>query len=284
MAEPTPIHKPTGQRARVAAFMSGSGTNVRRLLELERKLAASAAGSPFEVVVLVTDTADRTECRAHEIARDFGELRVVELDIRQFYRERGRRRVTLKTDVDFEVRDEWTARLAELVAPYQPEIGALGGFEPLTNITGHFPCVNVHPGDLSVLVDGGRYLVGLHTVPVRRAILSGRTELRSSTILATPYTRKLEMDEGPVLMISEPLPIELPADMDLERLRQDEALLEEIAKGHQGRLKEVGDWEIFSLTVELVAEGRFALGEAGTVFFDGEPTSCGVRLPCPGLV
>ena len=55
-----------------------------------------------------------------------------------------------------------------------------------------------------------RILVGLHTVPVERAILEGLDSMRSSVIVAQPYTGSGgEMDSGPILAISEPVPIDL---------------------------------------------------------------------------
>jgi len=280
MQEPRPIHDPSQGPASVAAFMSGSGTNITRLLELERTLQERGESS-FHVSVIVTDCADASRCNARKIASEFGGLPLVELDIRDFYRERGLKRISLATQEGYQAREEWTRELERLLRPFAPDMGAYGGFVPLTNICRTFPCINVHPGDLSVIVNGKPYLVGLHTVPIKRAILMGLHELRSSTILATPYTEKLEMDEGPVLLISEPLPIELPDEETPDSLSSPdkEDLLERVASEHQDRLKEVGDWVVFPLTVRLAAEGRFALDGEGRVFFDGVPVEHGVRLP-----
>lgn len=266
--------------------MTGSGTNVRALLRQEEDLRRKPGTSPYQVVVLVTDNADPKECKAREIAAQSGNIPVVELDIREFYRKRGEKRVTVATPPGRRIREEWTRELLGLIRSYGAEIGAFGGFVPLTNLCADLPCINIHPGDLSVLQEGKRYLVGLHTIPIKRAILSGRGELRSSTILATPYTEKLEMDEGPVLMISEPLALEFPAGLGPKELEEEEKgkALEQMARRHQERLKERGDWVIFPLTVKLVAEGRFGLGEGGQVYFEGRLTECGVKLPFPGLL
>lgn len=279
MSTPAPLYTPKESPAHVAAFMSGSGSNVTRLLELQQKLT-SEGSCPFEVVALVTDNPDPEECRAREIAAEFGELPLIELDIKAFYRDRGHPRVSIKSDRGYEIREEYSDQLWSMLEPYSPDIAALGGFVPLTNLVGKLPTINVHPGDLSVMRDGQRYLVGLHTIPIKRAILMGIGELRTTTILATPYTKKLEMDEGPVLAISRPLPIELPDEVTLDDLKMaaNKGRLEELAKEHQNRLKEVGDWEVFPLTVKLVAEGRFALDDSSKVHFDGEPLECGVKL------
>jgi phosphoribosylglycinamide formyltransferase-1 len=276
-----PIVAPKKRPVRVAGFMSGSGSNITRLLERERMLAQRPQGSPFTVCVLVTDNPDRTQCNAHRIAEDFGGLPVVESDIKAYYRERGEKKVSIATPQGFAIREEWTDRLLDRLKPYGPDLGAFGGFIPLTNCCARLPCINVHPGDLSVMRDGKPYLVGLHTVPIKLAILAGIGELRTTTILATPYTQKLEMDEGPVLLISEPLKIAMPNGLSLEALSRPEnaPTLEKMASEHQNLLKEVGDWQVFPLTVELVAEGRFALDESKAVYFDGRRIERGVKLP-----
>ena len=47
---------------------------------------------------------------------------------------------------------------------------------------------------------------------------------------------------------------------------------------NQDRLKEAGDWVVFPMTLQYVAEGRFAADESGAVYFDGEPVPAGLRL------
>jgi hypothetical protein len=152
----------------------------------------------------------------------------------------------------------------------------------LTNMAEDFPCLNVHPGDLTYLRDGKRHLVGLHTVPIERAILAGLTALRSSVIVATPFHGDgSDMDSGPILGMSPPVPVDLQGT-SVEALRTIAAerpaarppggygdLLERIAAHNQRLLKEGGDWIVFPPVVFLVAQGRFALGPTGEVFFRG---------------
>lgn len=96
--------------------------------------------------------------------------------------------------------------LRELVLPWKIDFGVLAGFVPLCNITADLPCLNVHPGDLTVETDGRRILAGLHFKPVETAILAGHPALRSSVILAQPFegSGEAEMDSGPVLGVSRP--------------------------------------------------------------------------------
>jgi len=55
-------------------------------------------------------------------------------------------------------------------------------------------------------------------------------------------------------------------------------LLKKIAKEHQNKLKELGDWKIFPLTLEWIAEGRFAIDENRKIYFDGKLVENGYRL------
>ena len=47
-----PIFDPAkvGRPMRVAAFMSGSGTNIMKLIELEKRLKAEEGAAPFQVL------------------------------------------------------------------------------------------------------------------------------------------------------------------------------------------------------------------------------------------
>jgi len=283
VSEPRPLYPHVERPARVGIFLSGGGSNARVLLSEHRRLGPA---SPIEPVCLVTDAPDDPRCGARALSERFG-IPVVGLDIRAFYRERGLKRVSVRTPEGCKVREEWTDRLRELLAPYRLDFAAFAGFEPLTNLVADFPCLNVHPGDLTFLKDGRRYLVGLHTVPIERAILLGHTQLRSSVIVARPFHGDgSDMDSGPVLGLSEPVPVDLKGH-SLEELRAVEAarrgqrppggwgdLLEEIAAWNQQRLKEGGDWVVFPRVVFETARGCFAVDEQDRVYFRpsaGEP-------------
>jgi phosphoribosylglycinamide formyltransferase-1 len=64
----------------------------------------------------------------------------------------------------------------------------------------------------------------------------------------------------------------------LKQLEADKALRNRVVDEHQDRLKKMGDWVIYPLTVQLIAEGRFSLSPDG-VYFDGEKAPHGVKLP-----
>lgn len=255
--------KPAG-----AIFMSGSGSNAERLLEFVK----ANPDCSWKPSVIVTDAPDKS--RASAIAEKYN-LPVIKHDILEFYRTRGEPKVTLKTENGRIIREEWTNKLREALRPYNINFGILAGFVPLSNITSDFPCLNVHPGDLTVEDENGRrVLVGLHTIPVELALMRGLTSLRSSVIIAQAYTGTGgEMDSGPILGISEPVKIDFKGyslselkDLFSKRPSNRPAggykdILENMASENQNLLKEDGDWIVFPPAVNDFAAGRFALDE-----------------------
>lgn len=266
--------QPSARLPHTAIFLSGSGSNAEALLNALRNLPTPVV----KVQALVTDAP--LTSRARELGRLF-QLPVLELDIRAFYRARGESRVSIATPAGQQIREEWTGRLRELVKPLQLDFGVFAGFVPLTNITGDFPCLNVHPGDLTYLKDGRRCLVGLHTVPVERAILEGLDYLRSSVIVVKPYSGKGgEMDSGPLLGVSGKVPVLLDG-ATLEQLRACAAVrpaqrpkggfgdrLEQIAAANQDNLKRHGDWRVLPQAVINFAAGHYAQTPDHQLLFD----------------
>lgn len=261
---------------RVAIFLSGSGSNAIQILTKYQQ----ETQPKMKIVCLVTDLPEKSKAR--EIGQQF-KLPVVENDIRKFYQERGATKVSLMTEEGRQLREEWTNQLRTLLQPYKIDFGIFAGFIPLCNITSDFPCLNVHPGDLTYLKNGERYLVGLHTIPIERAILEGLTSLRSSVIIAEPYTGKGDdMDKGALIGLSPSVEIDF-AGSSLEELKacfaqrpkvrpkggyQDH--LEEIATLNQERLKEGGDWVVFSPSAITFAMGCYYRDEDYNLYYQLE--------------
>ncbi|MGD8385738.1 MAG: formyltransferase family protein [Desulfobacteraceae bacterium] len=253
-----------GRPMRVAALMSGSGTNILKLLERERELREQEGTAPFEVVFVFSDRSDGAS-RGEAIALEHG-LPYASYDVRAFHRLRGVRR-TVTTPDGMAARKAFDRVPETLVKAFDIDVIALGGYMSYITLRG---CVNVHPADLSVInPDGTRKFVGDHAV--RDAIAAGEIELRASTLWTDQG-----VDTGPLLMVSDPVQVTLPEP--LETLRSDPARLARVADEHQNRLKEVGDWTIFPRTVEMIARGRFALNEQSRVYADNEPVPNGYRL------
>ena len=273
-AQIAPLLKTASNKTpRAAIFLSGSGSNAEKVLQY---LKTHAPGTPFEAAALVTDAPDTS--RAYELGRLFN-LPVIANDIRAFYRKHGCSRMTIATKEGWEIRQKWTLQLEEQLLTHEIDFGVFAGFVPLTNITGTFPCLNVHPGDLTYLKDGERYLVGLHTMPIERAILEGLDSLRSSVIQALPYTGEQDMDSGPILGVSEAVPIDLQGT-DRDMLRDCAARrpaqrpkggykdrLEAVAKHNQTRLKENGDWTVLPPVVVDFAQHRFGINADGQLHY-----------------
>jgi folate-dependent phosphoribosylglycinamide formyltransferase PurN len=249
---------------RVAGFMSGSGTNILRLLEREKLLKAKEGASPYEVVFIFSDRSDGS-CYGESIACDTG-IPYASYDIRSFHRLRSLKR-TVSTPEGLEIRRDFDKVAATLIKAFDVDVIALGGYMSYLTLD---RCINVHPADLSILDSNGkRKYVGDNAVV--DAIAAGEELLRSSTI----WTDR-GVDTGPLLMVSDSVRVHLPEP--LEFLVSDREKLLRVAEEHQNRLKEVGDWKILPTTIEMIARGRFSLDEEDRVYVDGELVPKGYRM------
>jgi folate-dependent phosphoribosylglycinamide formyltransferase PurN len=253
----------TGHPMRVAAFMSGSGTNIIKLLELAERLRRDEGSSPFEIVFIFSDRSDGS-CRGEMIARENG-IPYFSYDIRVFHQIRGIKR-TVATPEGLSARLEFDKVAGRLVEAFEIDVNVLGGYMSVITLD---RCINVHPADLSILTSGGkRRYVGDHAV--LDAITTGEKTLRSSTLWTDQG-----VDSGPLLMVSDPIEVTLP--VPIESLTKDRDKLIRTADEHQDRLKEAGDWKIFPRTVEMIARGRFAIDENNRIYIDGRPVPLGYR-------
>jgi len=265
-----PIFDPSRGEMRVACFASGSGTNARRLIE--RSLEP---GSGYRVTLVFSDVRDdrvtksgEKMSRAKEVADEYG-ISYECIDIRDFYREKGVSRS------DLGVRPQFDGMVAKRTAQHGIDLVCNAGY--MSIMTGPMldaysgRIVNVHPADLTIMDGLERKYVGIHVV--EEAILAGEPELR-----ATTHIVREKVDHGEILVISEPVRVRLPRGVTVNELKDDRPMLGRVVEEHQDKLKRVGDWVIYPLTVQLIAEGRFSL-DRGAVYFDGEPAPKGVRLP-----
>lgn len=256
---------------RVAGFMSGSGTNLVKIIERERSLGAD---TPFRVNVVVTDN---KYGNAEAIADRFA-LPLVTHDIMDFYARHGR-----PDKKDLSLRPRFDEELVGLLEAHDADVVALAGYMSIVTLPllERFPgrMINVHPADLCVARGGHRRYTGARAVDV--AIAAGETSLRSSVHIV-----REQVDYGEVLARSAPLPVELPPDWTAEALARPEnrAELRRVAGTHQDRLKERGDWIVFPRTLEWLARGRFGFDAAGGLRFDGAPAPRGVELDENGAV
>ena len=267
--------KHAGRPRRAAILMSGTGANAEALLA-DVKMRGEAA--PWRCAVMATDAPETSRTRA--IAAAAG-CPVVELDIRAFYRARGLETISLATEAGRAARQAWTEALWRLLEPYRIDFGLLAGFVPLSDLPAHVPCLNVHPGDLTVVdAAGGRPLAGYACKPIERVLCDDATDvMRSSVILPSPFfSAAATVDDGPVLGVSP----EVPADRggltaaELRAIRaarrpgttpDDE--LRRLARRNLENLKLHGDLAVFPAAARAFAEGRFAHAGA-RLFFHAE--------------
>ncbi len=243
---------------KVAGLISGSGSNLRKIIEHQRELQI-LEGSPYEVVVIFSDN---HKSNALEIGKDH-DIPVVTRDIRAFYKARGKPRR------DLTVRTEYDSQTVQVLSSFNVNVAAYAGYmsiatEPLINA---FLGVNVHPADLSITEGDERKYTGDHAV--RDAILAGEKQIRSSI-----HIIENRVDYGRILMISQPTLVNLPGDFD----RDNEEQVNSVSDQHQDKLKEFGDWIIFPKTLEHLARGRYSRDEQGNLFFDSSPVPFGIKL------
>jgi folate-dependent phosphoribosylglycinamide formyltransferase PurN len=241
--------------------MSGSGTNLVKILERQAELEGEPGGAPYEVVVILTDNPAGNAVR---IAERYG-LDCVEKDILAFYRSKGH-----VTKRDLSLRPGFDEQILNALTPHRADAIVLAGYMSVVTepLLAAFPgrIINVHPADLRILEGGKRKYTGDYAV--RDAMMAGERVLR-----ATTHVVREEVDGGEILMVSAPVPVELPEGLEARGPGRpdDRDLWNRIADEHQERLKEIGDWRILPKTLEWLARGRYSLDQNGRICLDGEP-------------
>ncbi len=249
--------------------MSRSGSNLVKIIEHENALSSTKKGSPFTVCCIASDDATSG---AVKIGKDCG-LPVFLNDVFAYYEARD------KPLNDMDVRREFDGETKRFLDLYGVKCAAFAGYMRIATekLINPFISVNVHPGDLSVVDGSIRKYTGDDAV--EKALRDGARELRSSTILlesaeTNGKINRLKIDCGKIFMISQPLEVQLDADVGMI----EKPTFKKITDEHQNKLKEVGDWKIFPLTLQYIAEGRYAKDEKGSLYFDGKPVPFGIRL------
>ena len=254
-----PLYDPSQGTMRIVGLMSGSGTNIRKILEYQEELKQREGRYIYQMVCIFSDNA---ESRAVEIGKDY-DLPVIVHDISSFYKKRGAPRTDLK------LREEFDQLTVKMLSVFEAKVAVYGGYMSLATkpLIDAFIGVNVHPADLSVEENGTRKWTGAHAVLDQ--IKAGEKFLRATTHLIEP-----ECDMGRIFMISEPVKVEIPEGADLT----DPDQLKKIADHNQNRLKEKGDWVIFPKTIEEIARGNFQVDESGNFYYKGKPIPKGIKI------
>ncbi|MEW6086793.1 MAG: formyltransferase family protein [bacterium] len=245
---------------RVAGFMSGSGTNLIKIIEWTKQLETEKGKSPYEISVIFTDN---KKSNAGQISEKFN-IPLEIFDILDYYKLKGH-----SDKKDLSLRSGFDSEIVKILEKYKIDLIALAGYmsivtKPLLDKY-NGKIINVHPADLSIKTGNKRKYTGAHAV--HDAILAGEKELHSTTHIVRD-----KVDYGEILLISEGISVTIPDKlyiMDLDKSKE-KSLLQEIIDKHQDRLKKNGDWKIFPLTLQYIAEGRFAIDTKGNVYFNNE--------------
>lgn len=264
------IFKPSDAPMRVVIFGSGSFTNGREILEYQRRVTEQTGKAPYEVVGIFTDTKVGA-VKAAELSLRYGLPNPEVHFLGEILRSKG------KEKHDPDEKKIYFTEVVRKLKTYQPDLIVLAGYmkivtDPLlAEYDGRI--INVHPADLRILNGSGeRRYTG--DFAVRDAILAGETEIRSSTHIVVA-----KVDGGQLLLVSEPVKVELPEGTTVEDLKKPEnlELLKDVVKKNQDRLKAAGDWKILPLTIHWIGEGRFSI-EDDAVSLDNEPIPNGFEV------
>ena len=251
-----PLYNPRNEAMKVAAFMSGSGSNLRRILERQQQLRQQGK-EIFRVVMIFTDAADEKICNARKIAEEY-KIAYYCNDIREYYRKRG-----LSDRKDMKVREDYDAETAKLLKMHKVDVVALCGYMSIVTrpVIGSFLTLNVHPADLRIKDESGRrkYAGCMGSDCVKKALMNREKEVRSTTHIVAE-----EVDQGQLLLISKPVKLDASSGSSGEEL-------EKVAHEYQEKLKEGGDWKIYPETIQMLAEGRFVADEKEMIYVDGRP-------------
>jgi len=261
---------PTGKPIRLAGFGSGSGTNLRALIEEEYKLKAISGYSPFEMVFIFTD-APGSGCE--HLAREHG-IPHNSINIREIYENSG------KKISDSSIRRVVYSTLSDRLRDSGVDLIVLGGFmlrvdEPLlTDFRDRI--INVHPADLSILDENGQRIYAGGNA-VYDALRDGHRQTKSSIHIVNE-----DYDAGEILVQSKPLEA-----AGLEDVINNEERLVEFAKRHQEKQKGQCDWPAYITAVKMISCFEFLISDkrheidpkCRVIYIDGEPLPyCGYQL------
>jgi acetyltransferase len=248
----TSLHNPAAGKLRVIGYASGSGDTLWKALEMQKEMGESGADCPFEVAgIFSSDPLSKSMVAAEKLG-----IPHASIDIREFYRKRH------KPLNDRELRREYDAEALELIRPMQGDLILLAGYVWATTdrLLDEYRVVNVHPADLSIAKDGKRAYAGGNGV---------RDALKASegALCATSHVATKEVDGGPMLIISERITVDYSLHSnDEDRMRHYLKLVNE-----QSRL-------VGARTLLEIAQGKFALDEAGKVYYKGRAAPQGIRI------
>jgi phosphoribosylglycinamide formyltransferase-1 len=222
-----PLYTPRkGRKMRVVVLFSGGASAVPFML----------GGKNYEVVGAISSNKNASGIKR---LGDMG-IPVEILDIKDFY---AGRPIT-----DMRIREKYDERLLSIIRSkgWRPDIIACSGYMYVLTkrFLNEFPnrILNVHPADLSITKNGRRAYTGLNVV--RDQIEAGEKFTRS-----TVHIMNENPDQGPILVISDPLPVEGRSPEEQQAL-----------------MKEKCDGPAYRKALELISSGMVGIDEKNNVY------------------
>ncbi|MCX6709128.1 MAG: formyltransferase family protein [Candidatus Woesearchaeota archaeon] len=275
------LYSPKDTPMRVAIFMSGSGTNAKKIIEAY--IANRDAGRVFfEPVLVFTDNPASNAVKiAKEDYREHGvTLPVVFKSYKEFMKCPGA------------TRGKYDMEQCKMLDNKNVDCVALAGYDWIVTpiICENFLTVNVHPGDLRVKKPNGKpAYAGLAWVPSAKAVLAGENNVYTSVHKVTEV-----LDGGSVLAVSDAVPVpdnvksledravllgEAKSVSEIEHFIRDNPSVEGpelrrkfpvygVGKDLQNILKEFGDWVVFPRVLRDIARGLYSL-DGDKAYLDG---------------
>ena len=256
----------------VAVFLSGIGSNFKRLLKYQRELKNQLGEkTPFEIGVVVSDTKNgyfNAKSIISEITGSPKSIPTILLESKKVVPKKFLSTTDKKILEEGRlIYDKITAKKLE---PYKINFGILAGYKRLVSpwFIKRIACINVHPAPLNIVdpFSGERSFTGNNAV--KKQILAGCKFLQS-----TVHIVRKGADTGEILMLSEKTPVELEG-MTLKTLELNPKILKKIVDSNQKKLKLVGDFKIFPKVILLSALGKYRFDKFGKISLNLNSNSC----------
>ena len=231
-----PFFDPKNQPLKIAVLFSGNAGSAQSVQE--KAAESPGLASKLKIVCALTD---RKDAPGTPKLKGLG-VPVIKADFREFCSQNslGPR--------DLGGREKYFGLVLKELEKFSPDVLMLSGFmkiitEPLLSAYEN-RIINVHPADLTIMENGRPKFTGDNAV--KDAIDAGEKFVRASVHLVSG-----DVDCGPILVLSKPVPVSGSADETQEKLKRG------------------GDDPAFLKALELIAEGKVSI-EKEKVFVEGK--------------
>lgn len=235
------------KQMQVAVLMSGSGTNLLKILEHEKKLINERGKSPYRVTAIFSNNSKSN-------AKKIGIENCITTIINDYTKWCQDNKVAEK---DLEARKEYDKITVEVLNYTNIDLIVYAGYMLIATpiLVNGIIGINVHPSGIE---NGTIKYKGANAV--RDAILAKEKYLYSTTHIV-----REKVDAGEILMVSEGLKMEIPKDFNYK----NKSLVHKIVTEHQEKLKIIGDHNILPKTIEYIANGLYKIKE-GKIYFNNK--------------